>query len=106
MSIIEHDFGRELRQVVRRFTKLLGLDALHEANVRTNPVPYLERASEHIDRLEAALVDAARATTRPADEPPSTEVISVNKADYQRLLICRALVGQAVAQLASDSDAS
>ena len=50
MSIIEHDFGLEQRQVVRRFTKLLGLDALHEANVRTNPVPYLERASEHIDR--------------------------------------------------------
>jgi len=105
MSIIEHDFGLELRQVVRRFTKLLKLDALHEANARANPVPYLERASEHIDRLEAALVEAARATIRPADEPPSTDVISVNKADYQRLLICRAIVERAVAQLASDGAA-
>jgi hypothetical protein len=33
MSIIEHDFGKKKRQIVRRFTTLLSLDALHEANV-------------------------------------------------------------------------
>jgi hypothetical protein len=104
MSIIEHDFGLELRQATRRFTRLLSLDALHEANVRSNPVPYLERAAERIDRLEAALIDAARTAARPDGAPHATETISVDKADYQRLLNCRAIVEQALAKLASTGD--
>jgi hypothetical protein len=48
MGIIKHDFGLKKRRSIGRFRKLLKLDALHEANVRANPLPYLERASERI----------------------------------------------------------
>ena len=51
MSVIKHEFGKKERQTVRRFRSLLALDAMHEANVRSNPVPYLERASERIYSL-------------------------------------------------------
>jgi hypothetical protein len=45
MSVIEHDFGLNERLAERRFARLLELDALHEANIRANPLPYVERAS-------------------------------------------------------------
>jgi hypothetical protein len=61
MSVIKHDFGLEKRETARRFRKLLSLDALHEANVRANPLPYLERASERIFQLEKTLFEAAQA---------------------------------------------
>ena len=100
MSVIEHDFGHRLRQAERRFRKLLSLDALHEANVRANPVPYLERASERIFQLEKALFEAVQAATPAADESAETAVIA--KAEYQRLLNCRAIVETAFASLVSD----
>ena len=64
MSVIKHEFGKKERQTVRRFRSLLTLDALHEANVRSNPVPYLERASERIYQLEKALFEAAQIRRR------------------------------------------
>lgn len=104
MSVIEHDFGLKLRQAERRFRKLLNLDALHEANVRANPVPYLERASEQIFQLEKALFEAVQAATPAADEAAETVVIT--RAEYQRLLNCRAIVEAAFAHLVSDDDES
>lgn len=99
MGIVRHDFGKKKREIARRFTKLLSLDALHEANVRANPVPYLERASERIYQLEKALFEAADAA-RPFTEPPtSPEMIQVDKAEYQRLLNCRAIVERMLAEL-------
>jgi hypothetical protein len=65
MTVIEHDFGLANRLTERRFGKLLELDALHEANIRANPLPYLERASERIFRLRAAMFEAIQAG-RPA----------------------------------------
>ena len=98
MSIIEHDFGMEKRQNVRRLTSLLSLDALHEANVAGNPVPYLERASEQIYQLEKTLIEAAQAAQPPA-EAGSSETIEVDKAEYQRLLACRAIIENGLARL-------
>ncbi|MGA7810190.1 hypothetical protein [Bradyrhizobium sp.] len=106
MSVIDHDFGLQERQAARRFTKLLSLDALHEANVRANPVPYLERASERIFQLEKALVEAAQATAPPEGDPAPAETILVDKADYQRLLNCRAIIEKAVVELAPDAEAT
>ncbi|MGJ5122771.1 hypothetical protein [Bradyrhizobium oligotrophicum] len=100
MSVIEHDFGMQQRQVERRFRTLLNLDALHEANVRANPIPYLERASERIYQLEKALFDALQAATTAADS--GDETISIGKAEHQRLLQCRAIVERAYAQLVAD----
>ncbi|CCE06185.1 conserved hypothetical protein [Bradyrhizobium sp. STM 3843] len=102
MSVIEHDFGLKQRESERRFRKLLSLDALHEANVRANPVPYLERASERIYQLEKALFDALQAATLQADD--SADTITVSKADYQRLLNCRAIVAAAFDGLVSDDN--
>ncbi len=108
MSVIKRDFGMARSRSVRRFTTLLSLDALHEANVRTNPLPYLERASERIFQLEKALFEAAEAARVPsatalagADSP---EKIEVDKAEYQRLLNCRAIVEGTAANLASEED--
>jgi hypothetical protein len=105
MTVIEHDFGKKKRQIVRRFTKLLSLDALHEANVRENPLPYLERAGERIYQLEKALFEAAEAAAEPLGPPQSAhEIIEISKAEYQRLLNCRAIVESALAAARSRED--
>lgn len=104
MTVIEHDFGMQQRQAERRFRTLLSLDALHEANVRANPVPYLERASERIYQLEKALFEALQAATALAEG--SGETISIGKAEYQRLRQCRAIVESAYAQLVADQPAA
>lgn len=104
MSVIKHDFGKGKRQTVRRFQSLLTLDALHEANIRSNPVPYLERASERIYQLEKALFEAAQAARSPASQQASPKTVTVNAADYQGLLNCRAIVEQALAKLRPGDD--
>lgn len=101
MGIIEHDFGKMKRQAARRFRSLLSLDALHEANVRANPLPYLERASERIYQLEKTLFEAARAAAPAFGEAPSRDTIEVNKAEYQRLLDCRTVVEDGLKKLGS-----
>jgi hypothetical protein len=106
MSVIKHDFGLEKQRTARRFRKLLSLDALHEANVRANPIPYLERASERIFQLEKTLFEAAQAAEPPSGELPAPETIAVDKAEYQRLLNCRAIVEAGLAKLGSDEEGS
>jgi hypothetical protein len=101
MSVIKHDFGMEKRETARRFRKLLSLDALHEANVRANPLPYLERASERIFQLEKTLFEAAQAANPQIGETQSSETINVNKTEYQRLLNCRSIVERGLSNLGS-----
>ncbi|GLI25445.1 hypothetical protein GGQ86_005319 [Xanthobacter flavus] len=101
MSVIEHDFGAGKRRTEKRFRDLLNLDALHEQNVRANPLPYLERASERIYQLEKTIFEAALAA-RPAfgaeadDKGPA---VTLSKAEYDRLLACRAIVDSALAEI-------
>jgi hypothetical protein len=102
MSVIKHDFGIEKQQTARRFRKLLSLDALHEANVRANPIPYLERASERIFQLEKILFEAVQAAQPPAGEASEPETVQVDKAEYRRLLDCRSIVEAGLATLRSD----
>lgn len=105
MSVIEHDFGLTNRLTERRFAKLLELDALHEANIRANPLPYLERASERIFRLQAAMFEAIQASTPPTSGPaPDTENILVDKAEYQRLKACVALLEKAYADYGAQDE--
>jgi hypothetical protein len=104
MSVIKRDFGMARRRTVRRFRKLLGLGALHEANIHTNPLPYLERASERIFQLEKALFEAAAAATPPSASTAAAEKIEVDKAEYQCLLNCRAIIERSLAQLGSTED--
>jgi hypothetical protein len=106
MSVIKHDFGLTKHQTARRFRKLLSLDALHDANVRANPIPYLERASERIFQLEKTLFEAAQAAEPASGEPASPETIEVDKAEYQRLLNCRSIVEKGLAQLGSGEEDS
>ena len=98
MSVIEHDFGLANRLTERRFGKLLELDALHEANIRANPLPYLERASERIFRLQSAMFEAIQAAKTPAPgATPGAENVLVDKAEYLRLKTCLALLENAYA---------
>ncbi|SFK51381.1 hypothetical protein [Methylocapsa palsarum] len=104
MSVIEHEFGKKKRETVRQFTSLLTLDALHEANVVSNPVPYLERASEQIYQLEKALCEALDAAAAPLEGAPSAEMVMVNADEYRRLLNCRAIVEKALVQRRSSGE--
>jgi len=101
MSVIKHDFGSEDRRAARRLRTLLELSALHEANIRTNPLPYLERASERIFQLEKILFEAVEAATSAS--PASSEMISVSKAEYDRFLACLAIIENGLARLVSDA---
>ena len=93
MTVIEHDFGLADRLSERRFTRLLELDALHEANIRANPLPYLARASERIFRLRETLFDALQAANAPTLEPETgIRLIAVDEAEYLRLKACLAIV--------------
>jgi len=92
MGVIRHDFGLTPRRLARRFRLALGLDALHEANIGANPLPYLERASEKIDRLERIVFEAAQAAASSANESTSGEMILVDEAEYRRLLRCLAII--------------
>ncbi|WP_292533410.1 hypothetical protein [Methylocystis sp.] len=99
MSVIEHDFGLADRLTERRFGKLLELDAPHESNIRANPLPYLERASERIFRLQAAMFEAIQAAKEPAlARAPDVRRVLVDKAEYERLKTCLALLKKAYAE--------
>jgi hypothetical protein len=104
MSVIRHDFSKKKGQAVRRFRRLLSLDAVHEANVRANPVAYLERASERIFQLERALFEAAEAVKPPFGQEATCESISVDKAHYQRLLASQAIIDKALAACRADDE--
>ncbi|MBI5012476.1 MAG: hypothetical protein HZC06_06970 [Methylocystis sp.] len=105
MSVIEHDFGLSNRLTERRFGKLLELDALHEANIRANPLPYLERASERIFRLQAAMFEAIQAARPPTPGPASdAENVLVDKAEYLRLKTCVALLEKAYADYGAQDE--
>jgi len=104
MGVIKRDFGMAKRHTVKRFRKLLSLDALHEANLRNNPLPYLERASERIFQLERALFEAAAAARPPPGAAAAGETIAMSKAEYQRLVDCRAIVMRSLDQLGAAED--
>jgi hypothetical protein len=105
MSIIQHDFGKEKREIARRFRRLLNLDDFHDPNVLANPVPYLERASKRIYQLEKTLFEAAQAARAVSGQPGTPEMIQVEKAEYERLLHCRAIIEQMLADSALAKDA-
>lgn len=99
MSIIKHDFGAEKRKAAKKFRTLLSLDALHEANVQANPLPYLERASERIYQLEKTVFEAVL-TARPAPgEPENGAKVEVDAAEYKRLKAAIALLEKAFERL-------
>jgi hypothetical protein len=104
MSVFRHDFGNEDRKAARRLRSLLELSALHEANIRTNPLPYLERASERIFQLEKILFEAVEAATSPSVSPISSEMVSLSKAEYDRFLACLAIIENGLATIVSDAE--
>ena len=104
MSVIRHDFDGEQRRTARRLRTLLNLNALHGANIRANPLPYLERAGERIFQLEKILFEAVETATSQTVPSVSFEMISVNKAEYQRYLACLAVIENGLAKLAADEE--
>ncbi len=105
MSVIRHKFDTENRGTARRLRTLLKLSALHEANIRANPLPYLERAGERIYQLEKVLFEAAEMATSETVTSGADEVVSLSKAEYQRYLACLAIIEAGLARLvASDEE--
>lgn len=104
MSVIKHEFGSQDRRAARRLRALLELSALHEANIRTNPLPYLERASERIFQLEKILFEAVEAATSQSSPVASSETISVSKAEYDGFLACLAIIENGLARLVSAAE--
>jgi len=106
MTVIEHDFGHAGRIAERRFNQLLELDALHEANIRANPLPYLERASERIFRLQEVLFDALQAAKGGDVTPASTEdLFQVSRAEYERLKKCLDIIEKGYAAYGGEDGA-
>jgi hypothetical protein len=104
-NVIAHDFGHETRLTARRFRRLLDLDALHESNVRENPLPYLERASERIFRLKSALFEANLAAGKAGESPSPSDAAgttTIGRAELASLLACRAIVREAFEALVKD----
>ena len=106
MSVVRYNFGIESRKIARRFRSLLRLNALHEANVRSNPLPYLERASERIYQLEKVLFEAVDAATLRREQLASPATVEVNKSEYEGLLACRAIVENGFHKLVADDEAT
>lgn len=105
MSVIPHNFDTENRGAARRLRTLLKLSALHEASIRANPLPYLERASERIYQLEKILFEAVDMATSQTFSSGAREAVSVSKAEYERYLACLAILENGLAQLvAGDGD--
>jgi len=104
MSVIKLESGKRNRQTVRRFRQLLGLEALHEANIRSNPVPYIERASERIFHLQRALFEAVEASRPALGSKAASKAIEVDELEYRRLLRCREIVEKALEECRADSD--
>jgi hypothetical protein len=104
MSVIKHDFGNEDRRAARRLRSLLELSGLHEANIRSNPLPYLERASERIFQLEKILFEAVEAATAKSAPLSSSEIVSISRAEYDRYLTCLAIIENGLARLVSDAE--
>jgi len=104
MSVIKHDFGNQDRWAARRLRSLLELSALHEANIRTHPLPYLERASERIFQLEKILFEAVEAATSRSSPVPPSEMVSVGKAEYDGFLACLAIIENGLARLDPDTE--
>jgi hypothetical protein len=99
MSVIQHNFDTQNRGAARRLRMLLKLSDLHEANIRANPLPYLERAGERIFQLEKILFDAVEAAASPSGPSASSEMISVSKEEYRRFLACLAIIEDGLAKL-------
>jgi hypothetical protein len=103
MAIIRYDFGKKQRDTVRRFRKLVSLDAAHEARVLANPLPYLERAEQRLFVLEEALRDAAAALAprqaSPATDRTEPETVTIAKTEYDRLTACESIILAAAAKL-------
>lgn len=104
MTVIERDFGKKPRETVRRFRELLALDALHEHNIRENPLPYLERASERIFQLERALFDAVQALSPKSEPCAENEMLTLRKQDYLGLLRCSEIVQEALKEYGIDEE--
>jgi hypothetical protein len=99
MAVITRDFGSQKRTLIRRFAEQLVLEALHEKNIAKNPLPYLERASERIFKLEQMIFEAltaARCDAAHADDP--------NAAAHEALLRCRAILERACFELGISDD--
>jgi len=104
MSVIRHNFDTDNRGTARRLRTLLKLSTLHEANIRANPLPYLERASERIYQLEKVLFEAVEMATSQTVPPGADEMIGVSKAEYRRYLACLAIIENGLAQLVADDE--
>jgi hypothetical protein len=98
MGVVEHDFGLDNRLTERRFARLLDLDALHEANIRNNPLPYLERASERIFQLQQVLFEAVQTVRAETPEPSPARDIKVDEAEYLRLKKCFSILEKGLAR--------
>lgn len=103
-NVVPHDFGHEKRHKARRLRRQLDLDGLHEVNIRSNPLPYLERASERIFRLEQALFEANLAVGEAQESEDMADAegedrVSLSRTEYDRLQACRAIVRNAFESL-------
>jgi hypothetical protein len=92
MEVIQHDFGKEHRETVRRFARLLKLVEDRDADVLRDPLKYLKQAGDEIVRLQAFIRDLTELTYSPVqnylrsnDPSPHFDTVQMMKGEYDRL---------------------
>jgi len=95
-DVITVEFGKEDREHVRRFSRLMGIVEAHEADVLADPIKHLRMAAEYIALMRRQIEDAKDAERSAhtvklitGDEPikPSglEEVVRVPTRDWEAL---------------------
>lgn len=90
-NVISADFGREKREVLRTFARLVKLAGEREAEILGDPLPFLRQAAEEIMRLKLEM-SKARDSLRfdynaSRDEIPSNvqPIVSIDRGELDRL---------------------
>lgn len=97
-NVIEHDFGKEDREIVRKFLRLRGLADELEADVLAHPMKHLVMASQEMAKLRRDIFEAwevvALATSvqvgylsdeRPPDLSPALALARVDAKELTAL---------------------
>lgn len=94
-DVIKHEFGKEEREHLQRFCRLMGILEKHEADVLADPIKYLRDAGKTVADLKTEIfaiweiVAHLRSVTMFDPETPPTPVlperVMVDKAEYLAL---------------------
>lgn len=101
-EVIKHNFGKEHREHVRMFARLMGLAEKMDAAILADPVEHLRKAGERIaeqedfiQKLREAIIEPWALQLQPNDgsvQPMKLDMVHVDRRDYEALQAVKALL--------------